>query len=284
MPLQANTYYFATTGNDSNPCSIAQPCKTVGAVNYSSGDTLLALDGVDFGAGNQLNFGGNITIDGGAHGAFYTFAATVGAYAINLVGNLNATIRNVTLVCNCGGGGIGIVLSGGSVTLENVTVVDLNGSATGIYATLAGGASLHLNRVTILGQGSGITASNSGGTTPFSLEAENVTVDVAGNGATVTDGNAVFRNSRFVNPAPSGTGVGFLVSKTTPSLLLDTCAFQGLAYGLVSEAGATVRISNSEFTGNNFGIFGSGAVISYRNNVFAGNGNDGSPMLSTSLK
>jgi hypothetical protein len=50
-------------------------------------------------------------------------------------------------------------------------------------------------------------------------------------------------------------------------------------------ADGTLRLSNSLIAGNGFGLqTTSGTAITFRNNVFAGNGSDGAPSLATSLK
>src|SRR5262249_5341150 len=63
---QAATYYVATTGNDSNPGTQAQPFRTIqkGLDVAQNGDTVLVGNGTYFGAGNKnLSFGGkNFTL------------------------------------------------------------------------------------------------------------------------------------------------------------------------------------------------------------------------------
>ena len=57
----ATTYYVATTGNDNNSGTQAQPFATIGRAVYyaNTGDTVLVADGIYSGAGNRnIDFGG----------------------------------------------------------------------------------------------------------------------------------------------------------------------------------------------------------------------------------
>ncbi|MGA3187139.1 MAG: right-handed parallel beta-helix repeat-containing protein [Bryobacteraceae bacterium] len=295
LPLPANIFYFATTGNDSNPCTVGQPCKSFRAAAVSSvasGDTILALDGVDFNL-QQLAAGAfpqSVTIDGGQHGAFMTGAN--GAAGLYLNAGSGAPIwvlRNLIITVGANGSippqGIFLNLPGGSLTMDNVTIISQNVQGAAISGTVSNGGAVHMNGVTIVGAGSGIYLNNgtpSGG--PFPFTAENLVVDVTGPGVQIIDGYGTIRNSKFRSGASGTTGVALTTSSTTPSWLFDTCSFENLGYGLVIGGGETVRISNSEFSGNGTGIFNSGTAISFRNNVFAGNSTDGAPSLTTSLK
>jgi hypothetical protein len=288
MPAQATTWYFQTTGSDSNPCTYVRPCRGLGAAltGLAAGDTLLALDSVDFSeqSGITLSVSFSLTVDGGPHGAFLN----AGGVQVSAT-NANVILRNLTVVQglqaqNQLNPAVFIVIFGGSVTLENINVTASQDNGMGIiFGLINTGGSVHMKGVTVLGQGAGIALSSQTGG-PFTFEGENLTVDVSGAGAQFTDGKGVIRNSLFRSPLTTSTGLALLSTTSTPAWLLDSCRFQGLAYGLVAGSPGTIRISNSEFTGNGFGIFGSGTTISFRNNVFAGNGSDGSPVLSTSLK
>lgn len=297
LPLPASIYYFQTTGSDSNPCSATQPCKSFAALSHvtlNNGDTVFALDGVDFNL-DQLwgpALSAAITIDGGEHGAFMTGApGASGLYFGGGSGNSEMIVRNVTITAASTGSqttGVYLNLLGGTFTLDNVTILSQNPQSSAFTGVIYGG-SVHLNNVRILGQGGGIILSNTidvGGTatTAFPFTAENLTIDVTGTGLQLTDLYGTIRNSKFRSGSSNSTGAALLANSFTPSWLLDTCSFENLAYGLTIGGGVTARISNSEFSGNGYGIFSSGTAISFRNNVFAANGTDGSPSLSTSLK
>lgn len=296
LPLPAAVYYFQTTGSDSNPCTPAQPCKSFSALSHltlNNGDTVLALDGVDFNSDQYTSYDSTmaITIDGGEHGAFMTGATNASAfYFIGSSGTM--VLRNITITVPPTGTftyGIYANMYGGSLILDNVTIISQNPQGTAIIGAVTTGA-IHLNNVRILGQGTGIQlfsntpAMGGTATAAFPFAAENLTVDVTGTGAVLTDLYGTIRNSKFRSGSTTTSGVVLLANAFTPSWLVDTCSFENLSYGLTVGGGVTARISNSEFSGNGTGIFSSGTAISFRNNVFAGNTTDGSPSLTTSLK
>ncbi len=156
LPLPAKILYFETTGSDSNTCTFTAPCRSFLAlgshgVTLSDGDTALALDSVDFTANgtSQYQFG-NITIDGGAHGAFITGSpASEGNAALQLTANTAANmIRNATVIVPNASSPVGIAFllnAGGLISFENVSVV-LQGpaGAMGISGLVTGSSAIGL--------------------------------------------------------------------------------------------------------------------------------------------
>src|ERR1035438_3284744 len=104
--LSAKTVYLATTGSDSNPCTYASPCRTMTPVFglLNPGDTVLALDSVDFTPTNFLNISPSTTIDGGAHGS--VMSGVNGNYVISFANTIPSTyvIRNMTIYTGTGAG------------------------------------------------------------------------------------------------------------------------------------------------------------------------------------
>jgi hypothetical protein len=297
LPLPAKIIYFATTGLDTNPCTYAKPCKSFnaiaqGVITVNAGDTILALDGVDFNDQQSAPtfFINSVTIDGGAHGAFMTGIAEGAAVNFQGIAYSNFVLRNVTLVAPAGAGSQGVAIylnQGGTITMENVTVLLQGGSSTqGMFISNSGGSGtsvIHLDGVRVDGIGDGLFLQTNSST---QVTADNVSTDVTGTGMLILDGYGAVRNSNFrTTSAPGSTGLS-LQPQFSSSILVDTCSFKNLQFGLTVGAGATVRISNSAFSGNATGVFNNstGVAISFRNNVFAGNGVDGAPTLTTSLK
>jgi hypothetical protein len=302
LPLSATTYYFASTGKNTNTCTAPQtPCQSISLSNLTlfSGDSLLSLDGGDISYFQTTIITTGLTIDGGQHGALMTSSLGCCATTVYIqTTNQNVVLRNLTIVANNASNGnvnaVYLQVSGGSVTLENVTILTPDGLVSGgpgtytgaIGGTVTNGGAVKLRNVTIRGYSTAVNIANSANpTSPFLFQADNLTVDVPqSDGVVLTDAAGTIRNSNFRGTGMTHTGLALLTTTTTPTFLLDGCSFTSLAYGLVTGAGSTTRISNSEFAGNSFGLFGSGTTISFRNNVFAGNGTDGSPSLTTSLK
>jgi hypothetical protein len=306
LPLPARILYFATTGNDNNyPCTYAAPCKSFGALNSANavnpGDTILALDSVDFNSQQtqSYSFFGSITIDGGVHGAFLTTANCVSCgggigISFNSGAYANMVLRNVTIVVPSGSGNTGAYFSlaaGGSISLENVTVLMEGGVDTyGLYLQSAGSqlSAIQLDGVRVSGSGTGINILANNTT---QVTADNVSTDVTGTGLSINDGYGAIRNSNFRTTSTStATGLSLTYSSGPSVFLVDTCSFKDLGFGLVEglqgfPGSGTVRISKSSFSGNVNGVYvWTGTAISFRNNVFAGNNTDGAPTLTTSLK
>ena len=295
LPLSAKILYFATTGSDTNKCTVTAPCKDFGAlvpanVTVADGDTILALDSVDFtAAGTQPGIFGNITIDGGAHGAFMTGVPGGGVIPLQLnPGTLaNVVVRNITVILPNSPATDGIFFSlgaGGLISFENVNVV-LQGpsSATGIYGQ-AGGGSVRFDGVKIAGAGTGIFVQNTG-FVQAQYVVDNSSFDVSGTGIALIDGAGTIRNSNFTGPS-GAVGLNLGVTDLGGTYLIDTCSFQSLTYGVNIGNFIVARFSNSTFSNDGYGIYNvsGGSIVSFRNNVFAGNGADGSPALTTSLK
>jgi hypothetical protein len=142
---QAATYYVATTGNDSNPGTQAQPFKTIqrGLNVAAHDDTVLVENGTYTGTGNRnLTFGGkritlrslggatNCIVDGEgtlttSNGHGFVFVSGETAYSI--LDGFTIT-REYAITFNHGDGG-GIVIANASPTIRNCRIVqnEVNG-------------------------------------------------------------------------------------------------------------------------------------------------------------
>jgi hypothetical protein len=296
-----NTAYVATYGSNSNSCTtVTQPCATFASA-YSKagpGGTILALDSGDFGF--LPNITNPIVVDGGAHGAFIGVQSGGPGVNVNLPSPAvffgGVTLRNLSIVIQDPqglGGQVGIqaTIPTGFLVLDHVSVSGildtLNTTIEGIEVDVAAGLSVDLKDVTVSGVLQGIHLVNAfNATAPFTANLENVSVTAFDNALIVEDGNAMVRNSSFrgANHHPSSIGIELVSQFTSPNSLIENSKVASNSTG-ISVTGGTLRLSNDVITGNGTGISNSGAtVISFRNNTFAGNTTDGSPLLSTSLK
>jgi hypothetical protein len=290
------TLYVATFGSNANSCAtVSLPCATfLGALaKAGSGSTILALDSGDFGPVDILN---PVTIDGGAHGAFIGvgFGGGLGVI-VSLPNNAQGgvTLRNLSIVINDSSSGqIGIQASiqSGFLVLDHVSVsaIQNQSSIDGIDVDVAAGLSVDLKDVTVSGARIGIDLFNAFNPTTslFTANLENVSVTASDVALLISDGNANVRNSslRGAHRTTSGIGINLFSQSTSPTWLIENSRVASNSTG-ISVTGGTVRLSNDVITGNTTGISSTGAtVISFRNNTFAGNGVDGSPLLSTSVK
>jgi hypothetical protein len=102
-----------------------------------------------------------------------------------------------------------------------------------------------------------------------------------GDGLNLFNCSGVIRDSLF---SENGNGITVNGNLSGLSVLIDHSEMSFNNTGLLASAG-TIRLSNSTISGNGTGINNNGGtVISFRNNVIAGNTVDGAPALSTSLR
>jgi hypothetical protein len=289
-----STLYVATFGSNANSCTtVTQPCATfAGALSKAgTGSTILALDSGDFGPMFIVN---PVTIDGGAHGAFIGVGSGALGVIVSLPNNAQGgvTLRNLSIVMNDASTsqiGIQASIQSGFLVLDHVSVsaIQNQSSIDGIDVNVAAGLSVDLKDVTVSGARIGIDLFNTfNATTPFTANLENVSVTASNVALLISDGNANIRNTslRGAHGTTSGIGVDLFSQSTSPTWLIENSRVASNSTG-ISVTGGTLRLSNNVITGNTTGISSTGAtVISFRNNTFAGNGVDGSPLLSTSVK
>jgi hypothetical protein len=287
----SGTVYVASTGNDANPCTRTQPCRTfAGAQNVltTDGNTILALDSADYSTGATLSLTYTVdTIDGGPQGASFTGPNGGAALAIGF--GEAFTIKNLNIITGIGAGSIGISAPsiGSPVNLDHVTIhstVPGGNQATAISATFFPRGILDLDHVSIFQSDQGVVAvsAQSTPTGAYHLSLHDVNIRNSGAAVQITDGGATIRDSAF---AACGSGVTLSATNTSPVSFFEHTEFDDNSVGLVVSSGVA-RISNSLFSLNGTGISttGAGSVISFRNNEFAGNGTDGAPILTSSLK
>jgi hypothetical protein len=246
--------FVSATGDDSNPCTRTQPCRTFQSTQFSvfSAGEMDALDSGDFG---NVQLDRPITIDGGSGAA--TIALHSGnscptpaeAICIDIPFG-TVIIRNLTL-----GGGI-TVTSADFVRVEHVIIT----ASLGIgYNAKLGNHSLDDLKI----EG-----------------AKTIGVAVNGAGVKLSISNSVLSRS------PYGLAVfnGGLAQVDNCLINLNTAGVS--TSGGITTAG-TIRISNSTITDNTLGLdtTGTGAsLISFTNNHIFGNTTNGNPTLSTTQR
>lgn len=293
-----NKVYVATFGNDGNPCNtFSQPCATWGGAISKAGASgvVLALDSGDFGS---MNINQPIVVDGGAHGAFATGSGQIVGISIGQFAHGPVILRNISVVIDPPSGnsvsdtGIVVELQGGSLVLDHVSVTVgpdsfETSSAEGIFIGAVAGVPVDLKDVTISGVFRGIDIANlaANPTAPVNALLQNVSVSASQIGIDAIEAGVTVRNSSFRGAGFSTTGINLFAASSSPVSTLDSSQVTNNAPG-ISVHGGTLRLFNNVISGNTTGITtsGGGTVISFRNNAFSGNGTDGSPLLSTSLK
>ena len=139
------TLYFAAAGNDTNPCSISQPCLTMAhaqALHHAIGDSIL-FNGGDAFTGCLALSSANVSGDSGV-------TLTVGSYGTGLP----------VMTSNCGGtlAGMITVTNLGNVTIQGLQLVGNGGSPSGSTAGI-----LFVNSSTSVLQNNAVIGNTIGG-------------------------------------------------------------------------------------------------------------------------
>jgi hypothetical protein len=266
--------WVSGTGNDNNPCTRTQPCKTFAGAyaKTAAGGEIDALDPGNYGA---INITHSITIDGGDNQmAVIQNGINDAAINVSAAAGETVTLRNLKLRSSSSAA-LGIVVNGGGYALH-IEHCALSGfSIAGIFvnsSTQASGTQFYLDGTVVrdgaiglsVGGNVSATISNSRflGNTSFG-----VIVDGSGSNVAISDSEA------------SGNIVGFDVnnaSAPSSSLYLSNSIAANNQSGVYAWGAESAIILSNVFLFNNSvaGIStGSGAVVnSFKNNSNAGSG------------
>lgn len=292
MHAQYVTTWVASNGNDANSCLRDGPCRTFAAA-YAKTEplgTIRAVDAADYG---PLTITKSITLDGGDSGAAIVHTDAVGitikpgqADTINI---RNITIHSYSLA------GMLVFMAGKTVVnVENVSLTagDIQGGGIGVYQygrSETDDALLNLRNVSIVGGSTGILM-KAGRLTGERLWINNKgdALYLVGNTRFVTLRDSAFHGSKI------GAAVTIMADKETQGPMTVVIERSEVSQNLVglsvlqqpSGPGVSVRLADNLFTGNNTAVstFGSPQIVSFRNNVFTGNGTDGPALTADSFK
>ena len=246
--------YIAPDGNDSNPCTLAAPCRLLPAAlaTVIDGGEIWMLGSANYNTG-PVNIAKSVTILA-VPGALGSVVA-LGGNAINIAtANVKVSLRNLVIVPFVGGGGTnGIFMTAGaSLTVENCLIANLPG--TGIIAN--GVMNVLVTDSTVRGNGNnGLLFQN-------------------GTRATVTRTTVSRNNSDgiFVRGSTASTTTADIADSTMSSNSYGVYAYS-------DNAGAVVKVSvrDSRAVGNvNTGITadstaGAPVTVSASNNIISNN-------------
>jgi hypothetical protein len=249
LPLHAQVFraYVSATGVDTNPCTLAQPCRLLPAAltAVASGGEIWMLDSANYNIG-QVNVTKSVTILA-IPGVVGSVVATGGGHAINInTAGVKVALRNLVIVhltssqngvnflsgtelhvagCEISGVSVGINASApnSKVTVENTALRDLN---TGFFADDSVVASLDGVRAT--GASAGVMVSD---------------------GARVAVTNSVISGNTYGVYVYTGTGTGIARAVVADSSLTGNFV-GGLAQAAVDGAIAHLSVSRSDVSNN----------------------------------
>jgi hypothetical protein len=275
-----NTRYIGIAGNNANPCTLAQPCRSLQkAIGVTlAGGEIQILDSGFY--GNNATINKSLTITGNGH--------TVYLGAVLTINKADAVVALRGLVLN----GQGTIAEGIRITTAAAVHIERcvvhNFTSHGIVATAPDVKVFVLDSIVRDNGGHGFTISGAG--------ASHVTIDNSrvennhGTGVLVSGGLAAIHRSTVSRHVSQGIFVdggsavsvtstmsvenptGFFV-KSGSTLTMESSLAHGNGTGLFV-TGSTARISNSTFTENTIGINNSGVVETRQNNTVRGNTTD----------
>jgi hypothetical protein len=260
MPALAlnDSTWVSRSGADLPACGpIASPCATFQfAHDQTNSDGIVrALDAGEYG---KVTISKAITIDGNGVGAYIT-VTTFNGVGVNVQSSGGVTIQNLTIhvTATCPGACYGIYAANPAnpaLGIENVSIT----GAPGYGVDVAGGRA-RIHRLTVTGAAAGIYV-------------QDATVDITDS----TVGNSDY-------------GIYVRGFTALTQALIERSKTSANGWGLYVEnagAAATARISDCVIFSNTTGVatINGGQIISFRNNSWVGNTNDGATPLSISLK
>lgn len=278
---QATRTWVSGVGDDANPCSRTAPCKTfAGAISKTAAaGEINCIDPGGFGA-VTITKSMTISCEGltagvlvsGTNGIIFSGAATDYLYLKGL------DIEGVGTGIN------GVVFNTGALLhIEDCVIRHFTGF--GVLVKPSTGSSVVITRTSLFDNGTGTTGGGIGltptGTVFVAVDRVNADRNVFGiqaNGTTGGSFNIAVRDSVLMGNSQAG----FSISSGAPvtfSMLTRVLAMNNGTGIQEVGATATVRVGESEITGNGTGV--SGTVLSYGTNQLNGNGTDGTLTLIT---
>lgn len=274
------TFVSQASGNDTNSCTRALPCKTFQrAVNLTPAwGQLSVLDPGDYGA---VTISAAITIDG--NGLVNNEATSGDEIVVSAPAGAVVQLRNMTIHGN-GGGVFGInFASGQQLVVENMKVNGFNNDCIVVQSSTSN-SDVVINDTSIDNcSGAGIAINNSTGT--ITMEVINSHVHFANIGIyAAVQGLISVSNSTFSSPQNGGGHGIWNASDWTPTIMLDNCTFTNWQYAIYNMSGI-VQTNRGTFNNNTYVLTNAtGQLISNGNNSFANNGTIGSFTSIVSLQ
>jgi hypothetical protein len=277
-------FVSAQTGDDANPCTVSQPCRTFGQAlsQVAFGGEVTAIDSGDY---TPFTIKQAVTVQAapGVYAGIVT--QTPGTAAVQIIADKpdvvvlrGLTLNGMSTGQNGAGTGINFV-SGGVLRVENCVISGFQGE--GISFAFAGELFV---RDTAL-KGKSVATNPSAGIFPSFVgiriradsglakaSIERTRVEGFNNGIRAEENTLV--TIRDTVAVSNGTGFTSIpaVKNTNTEMNLENCVVANNSEGIVSgglEGVSIVRVSNSTITNNNIAL--NGAIISRGNNTVEGN-------------
>ncbi len=270
---QQNRTAVSINGLDTNPCTVASPCRsfTAAMAQTNSGGEIIAVDSGGYGA-FIVSRAVSVQAAPGVY-AGVTAASGDGIY-VDAGASSTVVLRNLVLNgLGTGHAGISITATSAEVHIENCVIQ--NFATYGVFAFL----NVRISDSIIRKCGSAIWIDNAGAAVKATVV--NVAMKEMDGGDLVSPGTGIFahrnatvtvRNSvavKATNSAFRAAGGGVLNLESCTATDNGTGITAGIS--LNSLTPGTVRLSNNLVTGNATGISNGGTIETWGNNKIAGN-------------
>jgi hypothetical protein len=291
-------WFVAAQGSDSNPCTLALPCRTLQhAHDAAQPDGVIDVLGpADY---SSIAITKPISIQGHGFASISAPNFQGCAVTINIPSSGNVVNLRGLLIDGDGSGGCGIQLLDGTLLSVQESLIrnfrSVNGGY-GIWYNTATSSDLYLSDTLITETNQGILIRALGSPT-LSGMLERVAVvrsqydGIDLNGLGNTGGAINFTISRSTIGKNGGNGIAALASPTPASaialMVRDSAIANNNGTGISAQGSpAFIQITRSTITGNGtgFGTISGGQIVSFGDNSLAGNGTDGIPTSTISLQ
>jgi len=279
---QPTRTWVSGLGDDANPCSRTQPCKTfAGAISKTAaGGEIDALDPGGFGSAVIINKA--ITIDGGSGQVASVFACGIFGFSIGAGANDIVRLRNISIQ-GCkdtgGGGNSGVVFErGAALHIEHLTIRNFGTDGINLVPNQATASRLHVVDTIVSDNiAAGIAVTPAGGGL-VKVEISKVRMNNNAAGLKV-DGAASSANVGVTDSEASNNSNNGVNALNGAVVQLNRVGISGNGINGIQAngSGAVVFVGSSVITGNakaGNGING-GSVQTYGNNQVDGNADNG---------
>jgi hypothetical protein len=281
---QVGRTFVSGHGSDSNPCSLAAPCRTFAQAlsQTNAGGEITVLDPAGYGPVTINNKSISIVNDGVGEAGVTTNSA-VAAITVNISASDVVNLRGLTLV----GGGVGtngvLFNNVGSLNMQNCVV---RGFQAGISVAPTGSAALNVsdtvvsnNNITAIG----INPSGSGAVTAAFDRVQAIGGSNSGfllQGGLATGGTL---DVTIANSVATNAGTGITVSSTVNAaptqLMLSNSVVSNNGTGIFENGPfSTTYLAKNTIAGNTTAFTNNGTLFSFGDNYIKTNGNDGGPI------
>jgi hypothetical protein len=285
----ATTAYVSGGGSDTNACTLTLPCRTIGhALGFAGGEgTVSCLD-----AGPYTEFfstSSSFTLD--CRGVVYASGDLFAFYV-----NANVVLFRNVIFDGANGGAGAVQITGGNVVFENCTFQNFQASPGIAVWFVPTAYTAHLTITDSLFKyngdfaasgGGGIVIQPSGGVKATAViertQVENNAYGIVANGSS---GTALVEVRYSTIASNSNYGIWAYTTGSVASIVVEHSASVQNSNSAIIATGANAFVSLNDSTvawnGNGLYTMSGGSILSYKNNVIAGNLIPGVTPLSVS--